>query len=58
LRLVEDSALRDQVGARAREMVFKRNTWAANARFIVHLVAHETSAGSFAQVEQLNCDTH
>jgi glycosyltransferase involved in cell wall biosynthesis len=58
LRLVEDAALRDQVGARARDVVFKRHTWAANARFIVHLVAHETLAGSFAQVEQLNCDTH
>jgi len=58
LRLIEDSALRNQVGARARSAVFKRHTWAANARFIVQLATGESSARPFAQMEQLDCDTH
>jgi glycosyltransferase involved in cell wall biosynthesis len=57
LRLIEDSALRTQVGARARQTVFKRHTWAANARFIVRLATGERSAIPFAQVEQLDCGT-
>ena len=56
LRLVEDPALRNQVGARARLAVFKRHTWAANARFIVQLAAGESSARAFAQMEHLDCD--
>jgi glycosyltransferase involved in cell wall biosynthesis len=58
LRCVEDSALRIQVGSRARQAVFKRHTWAANARFVVQLAAGESSARPFAQLEQLDCDTH
>ena len=58
LRFVEDSALRIQIGARARLTVFKRHTWAANARFIVQLAIGERSARPFAQVEQLDCDSH
>jgi glycosyltransferase involved in cell wall biosynthesis len=58
LRLVEDAGLRTQVGARARQSVFKRHTWAANARFTVQLAAGQSSASPFAQVEQLDCDTH
>ena len=42
LRFVEDSALRRQVGTRARDAVFKRHTWAANARFIVQLAAGQS----------------
>ena len=56
LRLVEDPALRNQVGARARHAVFTRHTWAANARFIVQLAAGESSARTFAQMEHLDCD--
>jgi glycosyltransferase involved in cell wall biosynthesis len=58
LRFVEDPALRIQVGARARHTVFKRHTWAANARFIVQLASGESSARRFGQLEQLDCDTH
>src|ERR1700676_4127390 len=58
LRFVEDAALRIQVGARARHITFKRHTWAANARFIVQLAIGERSARPFAQVEQLDCDSH
>jgi glycosyltransferase involved in cell wall biosynthesis len=58
LRFVEDSALRIQIGARAKHTVFKRHTWAANARFIVQLAIGERSARPFAQVEQLDCDSH
>ena len=53
LRFVEDSEFRIQVGARAKHTVFKRHTWAANARFIGQLVSGESSASPFAQVEQL-----
>jgi glycosyltransferase involved in cell wall biosynthesis len=58
LRFVEDSALRIQVGSRSRQTVLRRHTWAANARFIVQLAAGETLARPFAQLEQLDCDTH
>ena len=58
LRLVEDPALRNKVGARAKQTVFERHTWAANARFIVQLAAGERAAGSFAQMKRLNCDIH
>lgn len=58
LRFVEDPALRIQVGSRAKQTVLKRHTWAGNARFVVQLVAGETSARPFAQLEQLDCDTH
>jgi glycosyltransferase involved in cell wall biosynthesis len=58
LRFVEDSEFRIQVGARAKHTVFKRHTWAANARFIVQLVAGERSASPFAPAEQLDCETH
>ncbi|MGB2899141.1 MAG: glycosyltransferase family 4 protein [Candidatus Acidiferrum sp.] len=56
LRLIEDPALRNQVGARARHAVFTHHTWAANARFIVQLAAGESSARTFAQMEHLDCD--
>jgi glycosyltransferase involved in cell wall biosynthesis len=56
LRLVEDPALRKQVGARAKLAVFERHTWAANARFIVQLAAGESQSRTFAQMEHLDCD--
>jgi glycosyltransferase involved in cell wall biosynthesis len=58
LRFVEDPALRIQVGTRARDIVFQRHTWAANARFLVQLAAAGNSAKRFAHMEQLDCDTH
>jgi glycosyltransferase involved in cell wall biosynthesis len=58
LRLVEDRVLRIQVGARAKRTVLTRHTWAANARFVVQLAAGRNLASPFAQVEQLDCDTH
>ena len=58
LRLVEDSALRKQLGARAKDTVFERHTWAANARVVVQLAAGESSAKRFARMGQLDCDTH
>jgi glycosyltransferase involved in cell wall biosynthesis len=58
LRLTEDSTLRMRVGARAKDTVFKRHTWAANARFVVQLAGGESPARQFAQMEQLDCDTH
>jgi glycosyltransferase involved in cell wall biosynthesis len=57
LRLVEDPALRIRVGASARQTVFERHTWAANARFVVQLALGESSPGTFAQMKQLDCDT-
>jgi glycosyltransferase involved in cell wall biosynthesis len=57
LMLVEDSALRNQVGAQAKQTVFKRHTWAANARFVVQLALGESSPRTFAQMKQLDCDT-
>jgi glycosyltransferase involved in cell wall biosynthesis len=58
LRLVENSALRNQVGAQAKQTVFERHTWTANARFVVQLALGEISARTFAQMKQLDCDTH
>jgi len=58
LRLVEDAALRKQLGARAKDTVFERHTWAANARIVVQLAAGESSAKRFARMGQLDCDTH
>ena len=57
LRLVEDSALRNQLGARAKQAVYERHTWDANARFVVQLALGESSPRSFAQMKQLDCDT-
>jgi glycosyltransferase involved in cell wall biosynthesis len=57
LRLVEDSVLRNHVGARARQAVFERHTWAANARFVVQLALGECSVRTFAQMKQVDCDT-
>jgi len=56
LRLVEDPALRNEVGTRAKLAVFERHTWAANARFIVQLAAGECSARTFTHLEHLDCD--
>jgi glycosyltransferase involved in cell wall biosynthesis len=58
LRLVEDSALRNRVGRRAKQTVFERHTWGTNARMVVKLAAGETSAATFARMEQVDCDTH
>lgn len=58
LRFVEDSALRIQIGARAKDAVFSRHTWASNARFVVQLARGESSARALAHIEQLDCDTH
>jgi glycosyltransferase involved in cell wall biosynthesis len=57
LRLVDDSGLRNQIGARARQAVFEHHTWAANARFLVQLALGESSARTFARMKQLDCDT-
>jgi glycosyltransferase involved in cell wall biosynthesis len=57
LRLVEDSTLRNQVGARAKKIVFERHTWAANAHFVVQLALGDSSVGAFGQMKQLDCDT-
>lgn len=57
LRLVEDSAFRNQVGGRAKQIVFERHTWATNARFVVQLARGESSVKRFAQMKQLDCDT-
>jgi glycosyltransferase involved in cell wall biosynthesis len=56
LRLVEDSALRSQVGARAKQIVFKRHTWAANARFVAQLALGESSVKTFPQMKHVDCD--
>lgn len=56
LKLVEDSALRIQIGARAKDAVFSRHTWAANARFVIQLARGESSARALAQMKQLDCD--
>jgi glycosyltransferase involved in cell wall biosynthesis len=58
VRLVENSALRTQLGARAKHVVFEQHTWAANARFVVQLAAGVSSAGALSQMEQFDCDTH
>ncbi len=58
LRLVEDPAVRFQVGARARDTVFKRHTWTANARFVVQLAGGESPARPLSQMERVDCDTH
>jgi glycosyltransferase involved in cell wall biosynthesis len=58
LRLIVDPVLRNQVGARAKQTVFERHTWAANARFVVQLARGERSALTFAPMKQLDCDTH
>jgi glycosyltransferase involved in cell wall biosynthesis len=57
LRFVEDSALRNQIGARAKDIVLERHTWATNARLVVQLARGESSARTFAQMKQLDCDT-
>ena len=57
LRLLENPGFRNQVGARAKQTVFERHTWAANARFIVQLAAGERSARPFAHMKRLDCDT-
>lgn len=58
LRLVEDSALRNQIGARAKQVVLERHTWETNARFVVQLALGESSVEAFAQMKQVDCDTH
>jgi glycosyltransferase involved in cell wall biosynthesis len=57
LRLVEDPELRNQIGARAKQSVFERHTWAANARFVVQLALGESSVKTFSQMKQVDCDT-
>jgi glycosyltransferase involved in cell wall biosynthesis len=57
LRLVEDSTLRNQVGAQAKQIVFERHTWSANARFVVQLALGESSLRPFAQMKPVDCDT-
>jgi glycosyltransferase involved in cell wall biosynthesis len=56
LRLTEDPALRMQVGTRAKQTVFERHTWAANARFVVQLATCERSARPIAHLEQIDYD--
>jgi glycosyltransferase involved in cell wall biosynthesis len=58
LRLVEDPALRIRIGERAKDTVFERHTWAVNARFVVRLALGESSVRTFAQMKQMDCDTH
>jgi glycosyltransferase involved in cell wall biosynthesis len=56
LRLIEDSALRAQIGAHARQVVLERHTWAANARIIVQLTSDVRAVKPFTQLEQLDCE--
>jgi glycosyltransferase involved in cell wall biosynthesis len=49
LRLVEDLALRIQLGARAKRIAFERHTWTANARFVVRLATGNKSPSPIAQ---------
>jgi glycosyltransferase involved in cell wall biosynthesis len=56
LGLIEDPALRNQIGARAKQTVFERHTWAANARFVVQLALGESSVKTFSQMKQADCD--
>jgi glycosyltransferase involved in cell wall biosynthesis len=58
VRVIEDPALRTQLGTRARDTVLQHHTWTANARIVVQLAAGATSARSLAQLKQLDCDTH
>jgi len=58
VRVIEDPALRTRIGARARDTVLQRHTWAANARIVVQLAAGERSVRPFGQMKQLGCDTH
>lgn len=57
LRLVEDPSLRSQIGTRAKQIVFERHTWKANARSVVQLALGECSVNTFAQMKQVDCDT-
>ncbi len=54
LRLVEDSALRNEVGARAKQTVLERHTWLGNARFVVQLALGECSARTVPQMKQVS----
>ncbi|HXY13181.1 MAG TPA: glycosyltransferase family 4 protein [Terriglobales bacterium] len=56
-RLVEDPALRTQIGAQARQLVLERHTWTVNARFVVQLATGGIPAKPFGQLEQLDCDS-
>ena len=58
VRVIEDPALRSQLGARARDTVFEHHTWAANARIVAQLAAGQGFARPFAQLKQIDCDTH
>ncbi|HXJ06270.1 MAG TPA: glycosyltransferase family 4 protein [Candidatus Acidoferrum sp.] len=58
LGLTEDSVLRFRIGARAKQAVFERHTWAANARFLVQLAAGESVSRPLGQLKQADCDTH
>jgi glycosyltransferase involved in cell wall biosynthesis len=58
LSLVQDPALRIQIGAQAKDTVFERHTWTANARFVVQLALGKSSARTFAQMNPVDCDTH
>jgi glycosyltransferase involved in cell wall biosynthesis len=58
LRFIEDPALRVQIGARAKKMVFERHTWAANARLVIQLANYVSSARTVAHLEQIDFDTH
>ena len=53
LRLVEDRALRNQIGSQARQTVFRCHTWAANARLIVELASGGRSPQPFARTQQI-----
>ena len=58
LRLIKDPALRIRIGARAKQTVFERHTWAENARFVVQLATCESSTSPIARLEQIDFDTH
>ena len=58
LRLIKDPALRVRIGARAKQTVFERHTWAENARFVVQLATCESSTRPIARLEQIHFDTH
>jgi glycosyltransferase involved in cell wall biosynthesis len=57
VRVIEDPALRTQLGVRARDTVLQHHTWSANARIVIQLAAGKSSARPFAHLKQLDCDT-
>jgi glycosyltransferase involved in cell wall biosynthesis len=54
LRLIEDPQLREALGTRAREVVFERHTWNANARLVACLAGDERAKPAI-QLNETDC---